>query len=117
MQESRHASSIYRAVLGFGLQGCHDFEIDQIEKLLQKCATAQTIGVDDPRYGEDKEAFDRINFLVDMAETRIRDTIFTGWSKLHGGDGDPDNYNGLVEVFACFRNGFYMEIITIGKVF
>ena len=102
-------------ILGFGLEGSHNFKNEEIERLLQKdISTAQTIGVDDPGYGEDKEAFDRINFLLDVAETRIRDTIFTGWTKLHDADGEPDNYDGpLSKCLHIFINGFYIEIIAL----
>ena len=103
-------------LLGFGLEGGHNFEIEEVERILQKdIATAQTIGVDNPAFGEDNvEAFARINFLLYTAENRIRDTILTGWSKLHGDDGDPDNYDGpLSKCLHIFINGYYIEIVAL----
>lgn len=67
--------------------------------------------MDDPGYGEDKEAFDRINFLLDVAETRIRDTILCGWSQLHGQKRDYDGP--LLPCLNNLTNGYYIEIIAI----
>lgn len=96
-------------LLAFGLESAHNFEDESVEKVMQKdFATANGIGVGN---GEDKEAFDRINFLVDIAECRIRDTILCGWHKLHG---EKHAFDGpLPHCLDLMINGYYIEIIAL----
>ena len=96
-------------LLGFGLEGTHNFEDETVEKIMERdFATAQKMGIGN---GVDKETFDRINFLLDVAETRIRDTILCGWNKLHG---PHNNYDGLLpRCLNLMINGYYIEIIAL----
>ena len=110
LRRAARRSSRYRVYIGtllsLGLEGSHDFEEETIDAMMRKdFALAQRIGVEGSTdYGEDKEAFDRINFLLDVAETRIRDSILCGWSKIGG----P-----LEHCIGTMVNGYYIEIIAL----
>ena len=61
-------------LLGYGLEGCnHDFTVQSVEELVQRdIRTAARCGVDDPEFTVVTAAFTRVNYLLDVAEMRIR---------------------------------------------
>lgn len=67
-------------------------------------ATAQSISLDN----EVRTANNRIEYLLDMAEKRIRDAALCGWK-----------YRGQVleQALEIFANGYFIEIVGILGVF
>ena len=92
-------------ILGFELRSNHNYNEEVVKSLMLKdFLTAQRICVDDPDYGDTNKAFDMIEYILDIAETRIRDSILCGWSKVDG----P-----LQKCLEIMINGYYFEIVSL----
>lgn len=96
------------ALLSAGLKGDHDFSEEGVSDLMNKdfskCACIQIIEEINGEEVENpvKTASDRIGFLLDVSEQRIRDTTLCGW-----------NYSGgvLEDRLSQLVNGYLISIV------
>ena len=93
------------ALLGAGLKGGHSFTDIEIRSLLEKdFKKGQNIELDN----DVATANNRIEYLLDTAEQRVRDTALCGW----------ENKGGALErSLELVVNGFFIEIINQLAIF
>lgn len=93
-------------LFGLSLQGVHNYEENEIRQLMfTDFRRAKSINLAD----DVSTASNRIEYLLDMAEMRIRDAALCGW-KYRGAQ--------LENCLQILANGYFIEIVSIlGKFF
>lgn len=92
-------------LLTSNLKGLHDFNEVSTRNLIEKdIQRASRIQLNSPI----RTANCRIEYLIDIAEKRIRDASLCGWKYLG---------NGLEKCLELFANQYYLEIVSILGVF
>ena len=95
------------ALLGVGLQGNHDFTEGAVKRIMLNDLQRAT------RITQDTEvltANNRIEFVLDTAEKRIRDAVLCGWQHRGSGDGEKGKLERCIEIFS---NGYFIEIVGL----
>jgi hypothetical protein len=95
------------SLFGLSLQGIHSYEESKMKKIMyMDFRRAKNIALDD----DVTTANNRIEYLLDQAELRIRDAALCGWNYRKDGK--------LEKALQIFANGYFIEIVSIlGKFF
>lgn len=99
------------ALLGVGLVGNHDFSDEAVKAIIQRDYNrARNIVMDT----EIATANNRIEFFLDIAEKRIRDTVLTGWNYRSTAVNQRGQLN---RCLALFANGYFIQIVSLLAAF
>lgn len=89
------------ALVGVGLHGVHNFQEKEVRAIMESdFHKAQSIKLEN----EVATTNNRIEYLLDVAEKRIRDAALCGWNHRGGA---------LEQVLKMFANGYFIEIVAL----